>query len=77
MFHALEQAESTINPALQSEDFVAAMSAMATLRLPIDAFFDKVQVNTDNTTVRRNRLNLLSQIRKTCTTVADLSKIEG
>lgn len=77
LFKALEAAEANIAPALKSEDFAAAMTAMATLRSPIDAFFDKVQVNTDNTTVRRNRLNLLSQIRKTCTSVADLSKLEG
>ena len=77
LFKALEVAEATIAPALKAEDFATAMSAMATLRAPIDAFFDKVQVNTDNTTVRRNRLNLLSQIRKTCTSVADLSKLEG
>jgi len=77
LFKALEAAEATINPALKTEDFATAMSAMATLRAPIDVFFDKVQVNTDNTTVRRNRLNLLSQIRKTCTSVADLSLIEG
>jgi len=77
LFKALEAAEATIAPALETEDFATAMSAMATLRAPIDAFFDKVQVNTDNTTVRRNRLNLLSQIRKTCTSVADLSKLEG
>jgi glycyl-tRNA synthetase beta chain len=77
LFKALEAAEATIAPALKTEEFATAMSAMATLRAPIDAFFDKVQVNTDNSTVRRNRLNLLSQIRKTCTSVADLSKLEG
>ena len=53
------------------------MSAMATLRGPIDAFFDAVQVNSDNPTVRRNRLNLLSRIRTTCTSVADLTRIDG
>ena len=77
LFKALESAEATIAPALKAEDFATAMSAMATLRAPIDAFFDKVQVNTDNSTVRRNRLNLLSQIRKTCSSVADLSRVEG
>ena len=77
LFKALDAAEASITPALKSEDFATAMSAMATLRAPIDAFFDKVQVNTDNTTVRRNRLNLLSQIRKTCSSVADLSLLEG
>ncbi len=53
------------------------MAAMAALRAPIDAFFDAVQVNTDNQIVRRNRLNLLHRIRAICLSVADLTKIEG
>ena len=53
------------------------MHAMARLRAPIDAFFDAVQINTDNAMVRRNRLNLLSRIRTLCLSVADLRKIEG
>jgi glycyl-tRNA synthetase beta chain len=53
------------------------MSAMATLRAPIDAFFTAVQVNSDNPIIRRNRLNLLHRIRATCGQVADLTKIEG
>jgi glycyl-tRNA synthetase beta chain len=36
-----------------------------------------VQINSDNPTVRRNRLNLLSRIRTICSSVADLTKIEG
>jgi glycyl-tRNA synthetase beta chain len=62
---------------MKSEDFAAAMSAMAALRAPLDAFFDAVQVNTDNQIVRRNRLNLLSRIRALCLSTADLTKIEG
>jgi len=77
LFKALDAAEAAITPALEKEDFATAMSEMAKLRAPIDAFFEAVQVNTDNATVRRNRLNLLSQIRKICISVADLSKIEG
>jgi glycyl-tRNA synthetase beta chain len=77
LFKALDAAEAAITPALEQEDFATAMSEMAKLRAPIDAFFEAVQVNTDNATVRRNRLNLLSQIRKICTSVADLSKVEG
>ncbi|WP_368075873.1 DALR anticodon-binding domain-containing protein [Leisingera sp. NJS201] len=50
---------------------------MAALRAPIDAFFEAVQVNADSEVVRRNRLNLLSQIRQVCGQVADLTKIEG
>jgi glycyl-tRNA synthetase beta chain len=62
---------------MRAEDYATAMEAMAGLRAPIDAFFEAVQVNSDNQVVRRNRLNLLSRIRQTCGQVADLSKVEG
>jgi glycyl-tRNA synthetase beta chain len=77
LFAALDQAEAAITPAMQSEDFEAAMGAMAALRAPIDAFFEGVQVNSDNDVVRRNRLNLLSRIRQICGGVADLTRVEG
>ena len=70
-------AEAAIRPALRSEDFAAAMTRMAALRAPIDAFFDAVQVNAENQILRRNRLNLLHRIVETCGAVADLSKLEG
>jgi len=77
LFTALDTAEPQIAGALKSEDFAAAMRAMADLRAPIDAFFEAVQVNTDNDIVRRNRLNLLSRIRTACSSVADLTRVEG
>ncbi|SDE46333.1 glycine--tRNA ligase subunit beta [Limimaricola pyoseonensis] len=77
LFAALDGAQPKIDDAMSREDFGAAMAAMASLRAPIDAFFEAVQVNTDNQVLRRNRLNLLSRIRTTCLMVADLSKIEG
>ncbi len=77
LFAALDRAEATITPAVQAEDFAAAMSAMATLRAPIDAFLDATQINTDNAILRRNRLNLLHRIRAICSGVADLTKVEG
>ena len=77
LFAALDAAEPQIAAALGSEDFAGAMSAMAALRAPIDAFFDAVQVNVDNQTVRRNRLNLLSRIRDICLQAADLTRLEG
>ncbi len=77
LFNALELAKDQITPALEAEDFSTAMAAMAALRGPIDAFFEEVQVNTDNDIVRRNRLNLLNQIRQICSSVADLTRIEG
>ena len=77
LFAALDKAEAEIAPALQDEDFSAAMGAMAGLRGPIDAFFEAVQVNADSQVLRRNRLNLLSRIRNTIGQVADLTKVEG
>jgi glycyl-tRNA synthetase beta chain len=77
LFTALDRAEATITPALKTEDFATAMSAMAALRAPIDAFFTDVQVNSDNPIIRRNRLNLLHRIRSVCGQVADLKVIEA
>ncbi|ATG38701.1 glycyl-tRNA synthetase beta subunit [Phaeobacter piscinae] len=77
LFDALATSEGAISSAIEAEDFAAAMGSMAALRAPVDAFFEAVQVNSDNEVVRRNRLNLLSQIRKVCGQVADLSRIEG
>ncbi|QUJ77179.1 glycine--tRNA ligase subunit beta [Sulfitobacter albidus] len=77
LFAALDGAEAAITPAMAAQDFGTAMGAMASLRPALDAFFEAVQINTDNATVRRNRLNLLSRIRQLCLGVADLRRIEG
>ena len=77
LFAALDKAEAKITPAMAAQDFSTAMAAMAELRGPIDAFFEAVQVNAENPTVRRNRLNLLSRIRTICSAVADLTKLDG
>jgi glycyl-tRNA synthetase beta chain len=60
-----------------AEDFSRAMTALASLRQPVDAFFDKVTVNTEEPRLRENRLRLLSAIRATMNRVADFSQIEG
>ncbi|WP_282096317.1 glycine--tRNA ligase subunit beta [Epibacterium ulvae] len=77
LFDALEAGEGAISSAIEAEDFAAAMGGLAALRQPVDAFFEGVQVNSDNQVVRRNRLNVLSDIRKLCGQVADLSRLEG
>jgi glycyl-tRNA synthetase beta chain len=77
LFAALDTAEAAIKPAMEAEDFTAAMSAMADMRPAVDAFFEAVQVNADNDVVRRNRLNLLGRIRDICLSVADLTRIES
>ncbi|GAA6189282.1 glycine--tRNA ligase subunit beta [Litorivita sp. NS0012-18] len=77
LFAALDTAGAAISSAIEAEDFASAMQGMASLRAPIDAFFEAVQVNSDNQIVRRNRLNLLSRIRTICLSAADLTRIEG
>ena len=74
---ALQDAAGAADAALAHEDFSAAMAAMAALRAPVDAFFDNVTVNTENSELRVNRLRLLSGIRRTLHRVADFSAIEG
>lgn len=59
------------------EDFAGAMAALAKLRGPVDAFFEKVTVNAEDDKVRENRLKLLAEIRTALHGVADFSKIEG
>lgn len=74
---ALASAGPAATKALEAEDFAAAMTALASLRAPIDAFFDDVTVNTDDGALRRNRLLLLSAIRTAIRAVADFDKISG
>ncbi len=73
----LRTAEADTAAALDAEDFVRAMSALASLRQPVDAFFDRVTVNADEAALRANRLRLLSQIRATMNRVANFAEIEG
>lgn len=77
LFEALDRAEPAIREAVRQEDFQAATQGIATLRAPIDAFFEAVQINTDNQILRRNRLNLLSRIREAGRLIADFGRIEG
>ncbi|MFC7536893.1 glycine--tRNA ligase subunit beta [Sphingomonas sp. GCM10030256] len=74
---ALASAEPRAREAVAAEDFRSAMQALASLRGPIDAFFDKVTVNHPEPQVRVRRLNLLARFRDAVHAVADFSKIEG
>jgi glycyl-tRNA synthetase beta chain len=74
---ALDAAEPRATAAIAGEDFAAAMAALASLRAPIDAFFDSVIVNDPDPAKRSARLALLERIRAAVHNVADFSKIEG
>lgn len=74
---ALDAAEPKATMAVDVEDFEGAMAALATLRVPIDAFFDGVMVNDPDPQKRAYRLGLLARFRDAVHRVADFSKIEG
>ena len=74
---ALDAAEPKASAAVDAEDFTAAMAALASLRRPIDDFFDHVTVNDADPAKRERRLNLLMRFRDAVNRVADFSKIEG
>jgi glycyl-tRNA synthetase beta chain len=74
---ALNQVAGEVREFVKEERFEDAMAALAKLREPVDAFFDKVTVNTDEAALRENRLRLLSRIRAVMNQVAVFSQIEG
>jgi glycyl-tRNA synthetase beta chain len=77
LMDALASAGPTAADAVAAEDFAGAMAALASLRAPIDAFFDTVTVNDPDQDKRRARLSLLDRFRAAVHNVADFSKIEG
>jgi glycyl-tRNA synthetase beta chain len=74
---AVGAARTRVEAALDKEDFAAAMSALAGLRGPVDAFFEAVMVNSDVAEERENRLKLLGQVRDVMGQVADFGQIAG
>jgi len=77
LFDALALTGPVLDAALEAEDFHAAMAALASLREPIDRFFEAVLVNSDNPRERANRLALLAGVRNAMGKVADFSAIAG
>jgi len=77
LYDAITDVNGRTSTALETESYRDAMAIMAVLRQPVDCFFDHVTVNIEDTDVRKNRLNLLSEIRDSLDRIADFSKIEG
>nr|WP_277754221.1 glycine--tRNA ligase subunit beta [Porphyrobacter sp. GA68] len=77
LIDALDAAEPKAEAAVAAEDFEGAMQALASLRAPIDRFFDNVTVNDPDQDKRAARLDLLARFRDAVAKVADFSRIEG
>jgi glycyl-tRNA synthetase beta chain len=65
------------NPAFERGDYTASLQALATLKEPVDRFFDEVMVNTDDAALRDNRLILLTQLHQAMNRIADISKLSA
>ena len=81
LYETIQKVKADTTAAINVENFAGAMRALAELRAPVDAFFDKVTVNVTGAheaeRLRANRLALLSEIRAATLNVADFSKIAG
>jgi glycyl-tRNA synthetase beta chain len=74
---AIMKADAAVAAKVNANDYSGAIAALATLRQPVDAFFEAVLVNDADPAVRANRLNLLAKLRDTMRLVADFSKVAG
>ena len=77
MIQCLDKAEPAVRDALSRENFVLAMTELASLRAPLDDFFANVTVNDEQPDLRHNRLRLLARVRAAMNLAADFSKIDG
>jgi glycyl-tRNA synthetase beta chain len=76
LYQALQTVSPVVTPLLQAHDYTPALTELATLRTPIDAFFDSVMVMADDAAIKQNRLRLLAQLRALFISVADVSVLQ-
>jgi len=75
LHQALQQAKKTVEDCVARGDYEAALRAIASLRVPVDAFFDDVMVMAEDEKVKRNRLALLTAVARLFGGIADFSRI--
>ncbi|OQS44164.1 glycine--tRNA ligase subunit beta [Chromobacterium haemolyticum] len=73
LFAAVEQLAPQVDGQFAARDFAAALTQLASLRAPVDAFFDGVMVMADDAAVRNNRIALLARLAGLFNRVADIS----
>jgi glycyl-tRNA synthetase beta chain len=75
LFDALQKATGNANQLFERGDYAGYLKTFAVLKIPVDAFFDKVMVMAEQKSLRQNRLALLADLRKAMNRVADISKL--
>ncbi len=76
LFAELAKITPVVEPLFAAKDYTAALSALAALRAPVDAFFDGVMVMADDAELKANRLRMLAQLRDLFTKIADISVLQ-
>ncbi|OUY06596.1 glycine--tRNA ligase subunit beta [Acinetobacter populi] len=76
LYQQLQSLTTEVQPLLASRNYTEALSKLAALRAPIDAFFENVMVMADDAELKANRLRLLAQLRGLFTAVADISVLQ-
>jgi glycyl-tRNA synthetase beta chain len=75
LYQALQAIQPKTEQAFAAGDYTASLQLLATLKTPVDTFFDHVMVNVDDEKLRNNRLALLAQLHRIMNRIADLSKL--
>jgi len=74
---AAGRAAAEVRRALDAEDAPRALAAARALKAPVDAFFERVLVMTDDRRVRDNRVRLLREVAQVFAPLADMSRIQA
>jgi len=75
LFATLNRVSSQALPLIEARDYKAALTAMLTMKTPVDRFFDDVMVMAEDPAVRTNRLNLLTALGALVRKVGDISRM--
>jgi len=73
LFNDIEKAENALVPLRESADYPGILRILASLKEPVDVFFDQVMVMADDEGLRINRLALLARLRGLVGDVADMA----
>lgn len=75
LYHAIEASKETVAPLYAAGDYTQALDALASLRQPVDDFFDRVMVMADQEDLRLNRLALLASLQALFLDIADIAEL--
>lgn len=75
LYQLMQQLQPKVSEYLVAQDFQQALTVLASLQVPVDAFFSEVMVMAEDLTLRANRLNLLETLKTLLNGVADIAKL--